>query len=272
MKTEFRTWVPLHSRHESFGAAELKALRNGSAPCVIIDDFCPEDVCSAIRENIERHGRARTYTGSNLDVGYWGVPAMEYVGRKDEYFTAVAGANEERQRLIGGQPDPLDSVLRMLWRAWPAGAEVATEGDRPYFAGIVRNIRKVPPHMDSAARDLPGWAVSRIAAQLSWNLYLSVPEVGGEFAIWPRYWRAEDEQVYRYAPAGQFGPDGKKGYRHDVVDGLQPVVVPPSVGRVIMLNTLYYHMVLDVEHQGSRYAMSSFIGIVDEESPLVLWC
>jgi hypothetical protein len=155
--------------------------------------------------------------------------------------------------------------MRLLRKAWPAGSQIATNGDRPYFAGVIRIFKKGAHHTDSAPRDLPAWSIARIKHQLSWNLYLTVPEYGGEVQIWDRRWRAEDERAYRFDLAT------KKGYSPEVVDGCRSVVVSPLVGRFAMFNALYYHTVLDVTGEKPRLAMSSFVGVADESSPLVFW-
>jgi hypothetical protein len=249
----------------SFGTTEFHALLNGEVACVVIDDFSSEAVCHAIGENVVRLGFARSYTGDNLEASFTGLAAMEYLGRQEDYLTAVAEANAERRQLLGSQPDPIEDVVQLLRAAWPAGARIATEGDRAYFAGVIRSLKKVPHHTDSARRDLEGWSVAKITRQLSWNLFLTDPDSGGEFEIWSRYWRDDDERDYRYDRAT------KKGYRPEVVHGHSSVVVSPCTGRLVLFNALYYHTVRDVIGAKPRLAMSSFIGVIDEDSPVALW-
>jgi hypothetical protein len=155
--------------------------------------------------------------------------------------------------------------MQLLREAWPVGAGIATEREWPYFAGVIRIFKKAVHHTDSAPRDLPGWSIAKIRHQLSWNLYLTTPEQGGAVQIWNRRWCEEDERAYRYDRAT------KKGYRPEVVGGRPSVVIPPLVGRFVIFNALYYHTVLDVTGEKPRLAMSSFVGVADENSPLVLW-
>ena len=243
----------------------MRLLRDGAVGCLVLDGFYPSAACAAVVQNIERVGLARSYTGDNVAANFTGLAAIEYVGREEDYLAAVEAANADRRRLLGSEADPLQAVLRLLGAAWPAGAVIAAEGTRPYFAGIIRDVRKVAHHTDSAARDLRGWSIAGIGWQLSWNLYLSAPEGGGELAIWPRHWREEDELAYRYDRAT------KKGYRPEVVEGPPAVVVSPRAGRLVLFNSLYYHVVSDVTGGRSRFAMSSFVGGTDECSPLVMW-
>src|SRR5262249_38897117 len=161
----------------------------------------------------------------------------EMANRKEEYLAAVAEANGERRGLLGDQADPMEQVLRLLREAWPAGAQIAAEGQRPYFAGVIRIINKSVHHTDSARRDLSGRSIAAIKQQLSWNVYLSTPEEGGELQIWRRHWREEDERVYRYARAAERGYRAE-GYRPEVVKGCPSVVVPARAGRLVLFNTL----------------------------------
>jgi hypothetical protein len=258
-------WKAIELAPEGLGLSELIALRDGAIGSLVFDDFYPHTACAAIVQNIERVGLARSYTGDNVAANFTGLAAIEYIERQEDYLAAVEAANAERRRLLGSEADPLEAVLRLLGSAWPAGAVIAVEGTRPYFAGIIRDVRKVAHHTDSAARDLRGWSIARIGWQLSWNLYLSAPEGGGELAIWPRHWREADELAYRYDRAT------KKGYRPEVVDGPPAVVVPPRAGRLVLFNSLYYHVVFDVRGGRPRFAMSSFVGGTGERTPLVLW-
>jgi hypothetical protein len=265
MPTAFGAWQALNLDRDDWGPAPFKSLLTGETACVVIDDFYSGAACSAIAENVQRLGLARSFTGENTVASYTGLAAMELADRKEDYLAAVAEANRDRCRLLGDQPDPLEAVMQLLCKAWPAGAGVATEGERPYFAGVIRIFRKAVHHTDSASRDLKGWSIAGIRSQLSWNLYLAIPERGGEVQIWNRQWRGEDERAYRYDRAR------KKGYSPEVVDGWRSVVVPPRIGRFVIFNALYYHTVLDVTGETPRLAMSSFVGVADDGNPLVLW-
>jgi hypothetical protein len=265
MQIATRDWAIVRRGRGQFGESEIAALRDGAMACVIIDAFCPEADCRAIGDNVVQLGLGRTYSGDNLQASFTGLVATEFLDCRETYLTGVAQANVDRRRLLGGQPDPLDAVIRLLGHAWPAGARIATEGDGPYFAGVIRNLRSVPHHTDFGRRDLVGWAVARTRWQLSWNLYLTAPASGGELEIWQRHWREEDEQAYRYDRAT------KKGWHPDVVAGRPSVAVAPRVGRLVVFNPVYYHKVLDVTGTKPRLAMSSFVGGVDERRPLLLW-
>jgi hypothetical protein len=265
MDAAVKAWDVVHLDRRRLGITEQNALRDGTMACVVVDHFHPEEACRAIGNNVVRLGLSRTYSGHNLEARFTGLVATEFLGRKEAYFAAVPQADEDRRRLLGDGSDPIDEVIRLLRGAWPAGARVATEGDQPYFAGVIRNLRTVPHHTDFGRRDLAGWAVARTRWQLSWNLYLTLPDSGGELEIWQRQWREEDEQAYRYDRAT------KKGWHPDVVAGWPSVRVAPRVGRLVVFNPLYYHKVLDVTGAKPRLAMSSFVGVADEDSPLVLW-
>jgi hypothetical protein len=265
MPTASNAWHILNQDREDWGPAPFRSLLAGEVAGVVIDNFYPKEACNAIVDNVQRIGLVRSFSGENTVVRYSGLAAIELANRQEDYLAAVAEANRDRHQLLGDHPDPLKSVLRLLRKAWPAGAQIATERGRPYFAGVIRIFKKGAHHTDSAARDLLGWSVAGIKYQLSWNLYLTIPEQGGAVEIWDRHWREADERAYRYDRAT------KKGYSPEVVDGCRSALVPPLVGRFVIFNALYYHTVLDVTGERPRLAMSSFVGATDESSPLVLW-
>lgn len=258
-------WQPLFVASEHVGLNEFRSLMSGRVACIVIENFYPSDLCDAISQNVGRLGLTDSFSGDNVEARYSGRAAIEMTTEKEGYLSGVAEANRKRLELLGGQEDPLPKVLGLLNKIWPAGASVASENGRPYFAGVIRIFRKAVPHNDYAPRDMQGWTIASIKQQLSWNLYLQAPEEGGEFEIWNRRWVSGDEESYKHDPSV------KKGYDDAVVKGYSSSVVEPSQGRFVIFDATNYHTIHDVKGQKQRLAMSSFIGVADESSPLVLW-
>lgn len=265
MITSSPSWQPLYTSRNAFGSTELNAVMSGEAACIVIDKFYPEEACKAISANVDSWGLTESFSGENVSATYSGRAAIELATRKEDYLANVATAEQKRQRLVGEQQDPMKVVLDILRNAWPGGARIATENGRPYFAGVIRIFSKAVPHNDFAPRDMTGWEVSTIEQQLSWNLFLAAPEEGGEFQIWQRLWVEEDERLYKHDPAK------KKGYKEDVVKGCPSVLLEPTLARFILFDARYYHTILDVKGAKQRLAMSSFVGCVNQATPLLLW-
>lgn len=258
-------WPALFIEKADFNKEHLQALREQRVSCIVIDDFYPSDACAKIAQAVEQVGFKYSFKAVNVEAYYSGRAAIELAAEKKNYFDGVAEANQQRQQYIGSATDPLEMVIALLQQGWKPGAEIALEGGRPYFAGVIRIFKNGVVHNDYAPRDMVGWTIADINQQLSWNLFLQSPEGGGEFQIWKRYWIPEDEKLYKHDPKTM------KGYKDEVVNGCATAVVDPQTGRFVLFDARNYHTIGNVVGNRDRIAMSSFIGIVDESKPLIFW-
>lgn len=259
-------WTPIFTKKENLSKEDLQALRSGEVSCLVIDDFYPDSACEIVSQTILNQGLKFPFKGENVVAYYSGLPAIDMVNRKREYFQGVLEANKCRKELFKNQLDPLEIVRKKVFsKIGGHGAEIASEEGNPYFAGVIRIFRKGVIHNDWAPRDMKGWFISNVTQQLSWNLFLQAPELGGEFQIWKRYWLEEDEKWYKHDPLKM------KGYKDEVVANCQWAMIEPRPGRFILFDARNYHTIHDVKGEKERIVISSFAGLIDEESPLLLW-
>ncbi|KAK7911859.1 signal transduction protein [Apiospora marii] len=130
-------------------------------------------------------------------VGVSGITQYDHIKDKNAYFdsTEAAYSLQRRWRDEAGV-DVLARVASKLQDATGMTVEVAREeGDREYFAGILRAVDAgMHVHADYAPYEAVGWSISKSAAQLTWNILLNqVP--GGDTLIYDRQWRAPDDDV-----------------------------------------------------------------------------
>ena len=115
---------------------------------------------------------------------------------KERYFALGEEARSLQTRWkneIG--VDVIARVIAILQKTANMPVRLATEGDKEYFAGVLRAIdRGIGVHADFAPYEAAGWDIGNIAAQLTWNiLFNKVP--GGDTLIYDRLWQAPDDDL-----------------------------------------------------------------------------
>lgn len=135
----------------------------------------------------------------------------------------------------------------------------ATTGGRELFWGIIREISKgTLIHWDDVRREFPPLFLDDPPVeQLALNIFLSVPENGGETLIWRHRWHERDER-HRIG----------FGYRDDVVGSEVPLRVTPRAGDGVIFDSRRYHGVR-TGRGGRRIAFATFLGTGDDR--ITLW-
>jgi hypothetical protein len=111
--------------------------------------------------------------------------------------------------------------------------------------------RGVPPHWDDVVREYPeDFLESRPVAQLAFNVYLSMPEQGGETLVWRRRWCPADEE-HRVGFA--YGPG--------IALEDEPLVLRSEIGDALLFDPRNYHAVRPAIGEGRRMALAFFLGL-----------
>lgn len=172
----------------------------------------------------------------------------------EEYLNIAAEVSTELANVFDAVRNPATEVIAAVSDVWGRG-DVGVATDKPsgrtYFAGIVRDVAAAGLHWDWAPNDLPGWSIAGIDAQLTWNVYLSVPQSGGEVAVFKRVCTPTD-QSYRIG--------GSYAYGREVVQGVPFVGVVPKQGDLVVFNPRHYHEVKPGTEGQVRISASSFFG------------
>ncbi|MGW5237011.1 2OG-Fe(II)-dependent halogenase WelO5 family protein [Streptomyces nodosus] len=162
---------------------------------------------------------------------------------------------------------PSPSPLDVLWRDLDAsyGLERARIDGRPMFAGICRVFpegTELLPHNDRLSRDAPGLPLGlELDAQLAANIYLQVPEQGGELQLWDL--RPDEEQLAAWsAPGSEYGADRALAPQPSCV-------LSVTAGDLMLIDSTKLHAV-SRQKRGARIGLSCFLG-VRHGHPLVCW-
>ncbi|WOC12169.1 2OG-Fe(II) oxygenase [Gordonia sp. MP11Mi] len=184
-------------------------------------------------------------------------------GREAEYFDEAASHRRSLRSIAAPHPYPSDSVRLLLDETWPSGATLLESESRKFFAGVVRYQKAgvdLEPHTDNVQRNLPDGDLG-IRRQLSVNVYLDVPDAGGELEIWDSFPTEDD---YR-----ELSGDRAWGVDRSVV-GEPAVTVRPGVGETIFIDPRRVHAVAPSGDR-PRVTIGLFIGVRADEQPLAVW-
>ena len=239
----------------------LQALMRHELGAVRLPAFATPDECAALAEAAERHG-FENYKDTVPPIGRIGVARFDYLPHeKARYRADAAAARTVLSRIIESSFDPFQRFAAALQASTPSPVRLAREeatGD--YFLGVFRNMQGgAPPHIDYAPWEARGWAIADVTAQLTWNLYLTIPDEGGGTRIYDRAWQPEDE---RHKLPGSYA------YASEVVDRAPACDLQPRLGEVIVFNTRNYHEVF--ASTSMRMTCGSFFGPASD-GELWLW-
>lgn len=247
-----------------FSAAHLLQLLKGEVYAVRLSEAVGADALAGLRSRLvgrEDHGPLATDPQfRRLGYAFSEVPS----GEEHAYFVEASQHRQRLRQLASPYEYPADSIRILLDEAWPSGATLLTWESRKFFAGVVRYQQTgvdLEPHTDNVHRNLPDGNTLDIRRQLSVNVYLDVPDRGGDLEIWDLY---PSEDDYR-------SQSGERvwGIDRDVV-GKPRLTIRPEVGEAIFIDPRRVHAVSPT-HDRPRVTVGLFIGVRGREQPLGVW-
>ena len=184
---------------------------------------------------------------------------QDYFSQSREWLRMLRDACEPHQT-------PIDKVRLQLDESWDPGAHLGRIAGRTMYAGLIRVFDQgafAEPHQDHLDWDAAQHEIYDDAyypVQIAGNVYLHMPEVGGELALWSMSLSRTDYEARRIP--GSYGVDAA---------GLgDPLVLTPEKGELILFNARNVHRV-DAPQKGHRVSASCFIGYRTDGQPLSIW-
>ena len=255
----------------SLSQAALEQVVSGQVCVLLVRTFCDPQLCQKLTAQLLK-SRPEHYTHEVYDHGHL---KEEYLGvdRIGFPFNATFGGNAKasdiyyRSALPGirhvrnaCEPflSPIDRLRLELDELWPDGATVAAFEGRKMFVGIVRvmqaatsTLSEEHPHFDA----LPE-RYRTFDAQLAANIFLAVPESGGEFETW------NAPPLHAGVESLSTDPDPRKHLG-------QGILVTPQTGDLVIFNAGRPHATRQFT-SGSRISLQCFMGYA-RSHPLMLW-
>ena len=237
---------------------------NGSAFGLHIKGFAPPEIIQRAKDSLYPH-RQQTLLDNQTEYVRVGKAFIEVKNDSDrEVYHQVALHNIQFIRqAFKPFASPVDELRLLLEEIWPAGARLLQIDGKKCFVGVCRFQRTgvdLIPHTDNLTRHAPPQP-QPLLKQLSANIYLDIPEQGGELEMWNI---EPSEEEYRQL-------QGEKGYGLDR-NTLPPpaAIIKPEPGDLILLNPRFIHAVRP-SSQSNRVTLSSFVGYFGEDQPLAYW-
>lgn len=250
---------------EDFSHEHILSVAKKENFAVLVKNFCSEDGLRVARQQLTDY---RSQEQSTVDGDFWrlGFPYSEITDdeTRAKYHAEAPGSIARLRGMFAPYASPLDELRLLLDERWQAGAELLRIGGKRCFVGVCRfqgSSVDLVPHSDRVERFLPAGYESDLQAQLSTNIYVNVPENGGELELWDL---ELDEDAYAELV-------GDRAYGIDR-DRLPPPtsVVKPEPGDLALLNPRLIHAV-SPSQDSTRITIGSFIGYQGEDRPLAYW-
>ena len=156
-------------------------------------------------------------------------------------------------------------VIERLRHCWSGSVDIAVEeGYGRYFAGIIRDSSHgIDLHAHYAPYYARGYLISKINAEISWNLYVEQPAQGGQTTVYNSPWApvVHGDEIAENHPLDPM-----------LVAGAESYTFEPTAGDVVVFNNRNPHQVAkgDDPDGKNRLHIASFIGRLPKDE-LILW-
>ena len=159
---------------------------------------------------------------------------------------------------------PIDQLRLRLDEICPAGAKIEQiEKNKKMFVGLCRVIdphKIVLPHQDDIRWDHQQDKLANLINQLAVNIYLKIPETGGELELWD----------YGFSTKEEYSKEAGESYGISKEKIKPPVVtITPKVGELIIFNPRNLHCILPGD--SARMSQSCFLGFSGDDNPMTYW-
>jgi hypothetical protein len=234
----------------------LAALFDNRIPAIRLEAFASGIECGAFIDGLEKV-RLSYYRHLDPPVAYVGLSQGDHreAHQKDEYFRAVSSASRDLEKVYSNSFNPTERLISVLGPLLPGDLSIATEpAFGPYCHAIIRLMStNFMLHADFAPFNAPGYEISKIDSQLTWNLFLTAPGGGGVTTIYETPWEPN---------AFLGGLPVSYGLPETTVLGKRSLSYRGRAGDVVIFNSRNLHRVMlgDLQTEEKRIQIGSFLG------------
>jgi len=181
----------------------------------------------------------------------------------EKYYREAAGNVAAIRSMFLPYMSPVDRIRLLLQELWPGGANIQQIRGKKCFVGAIRVFQPKTseffPHNDRIDYETDAPEVVDITEQLVANMYLQVPDRGGDLCLWLRDPTPAEHDIIRNVEglnANDIEPPALR--------------IHPDAGDLIIFSSRMLHAVTSCE-TGYRVGMAAFIACRTPEQPLTYW-
>jgi hypothetical protein len=245
----------------------LCKLLNGEIYALRIPGHYAKEACKIVTNNFLNSDLVANYINA-VNIGRVGMAFYEVQEdplRLEEYYRLAKINNTRIKETFAPYVSPIDMLMIDLNKAWPAGCKIENLHGENMFVGLLRVLDEnapIHPHQDVLRRDAKtALNAYTLTTQLAANIYLNMPEEGGELQLWAN--GCSDDEYRRLLTPGDYYVDRSKL--------AEPVItIRPEAGELVLFNPTRYHAVT-AGKGAKRVSVSCFVGYRGEYNPLTLW-
>ncbi len=249
--------------------SDVFRLLNGEILAIRILDFASIELCEywgkrMAQSNFQRYSNAQEIMVSKIGMTYFETENKPHL--LSHYFEVADNMSVHLGELFNPKPEPLGLIHDAFKRVWPHSMQIRQLEGRNMCPGILRriegkNMMGLPPHQDMIIKELDNAHQDQlIKCQLATNLYIKVPDEGGELELWD------------YSPSLAEVAELYTGV-YDFIDRSKlpaAITIKPQQGEFIIFRSNSIHAVAGCEN-ADRTAASCFIGYYGDNHPLYYW-
>jgi hypothetical protein len=255
----------LKTTREKITAEHIRLLAKNEIRIIQLESFVSKKTCEIISSGATDLGYKpyiNVESVRRIGMAYYETEHKEEL--INEYFARAANCLEQMRKACEPAGSPMDTARCMLDEVWPAGANLQTLFGKKMFIGLSRMVEPNTTflaHHDIFVDDAPGMEESEsVISQFGANVYVQMPERGGELLMW-----------HRNMSIAEFDEKRNGQYGISINDLPEPdVVLKPNTGDLLIFDAHKLHAVASPKDR-SRLALSFFIAYRGDDRPLTYW-
>ena len=245
----------------------IQKLANCEIAAIHVKDFYPAELCNLVSKRVLNSSDLDYYNKEFVnDVARLYLPYADAHGdaaaERAYHVDAIASIHATRA-LFYPHMSPMDHIRLLLEEYWPGGVALQKFHGKKCFGGILRVFEpggaEFHAHYDRLEEETDAPEAKDIQQQFGMNIYLQVPDKGGDLQMWLREATLEERKHVRQS----------EGIPHGSVEPPYHTI-HPEAGDMIMMSTRLLHAVTPGV-ETARISIGSFIGCYGEERPLTIW-
>ncbi|MEU9197834.1 2OG-Fe(II)-dependent halogenase WelO5 family protein [Streptomyces hundungensis] len=248
-------------------AETLLKLANREIGAIHVKGYYPDDIAQEVAQKAINHQALGNYHKQHTSsVGRVYMPHIDTkwdAELTNQYHDQALPAIQDVRSMFHPYLSPVDRIRLELQELWPAGANLMRLRGRACFVGAFRvfqpSTSEFYPHNDAIDQETDAPEIEGVLNQLVANIYLQVPEEGGDLHLWLR--EPTEDETRTILDVEGLEPDSVEEPVH---------VIHPEAGDLIIFSPRMLHAVTSGAGK-HRVGAAAFIATKGPQEPLVFW-